>query len=372
MSSRDKDYGAIEVLKKAGIANPLRLKRVIRTTIESLKLNLSGLSLLTEAASGPFVVTSVMAKLAGAKRVMAVTRDSEYARTDEVIEQTLALGALCDLENGVEIYQGRSLGLFSDADIVTNLGFVRPIDGEAVGAMKPTAVVSLMCETWEVRHQDIDLEACRRKGIALLGTNEDYPPLEVFNYSAWLCLKMLLAAQIELFRTKVLIVGDDKFASVLTRKLENCGIWARVAPHLRDPVDLRDIDAMVIADYSRKEMIIGPHGDLTASELVNKAPGLTIVQFAGQIDLQSLEEMGVHVFPNIALGPSRMAKTLAELGPKPVIELHGLGLKVGEALARARLVEGLDVNGSVAYALKNSPAQDFEGQSRKVHEQRVG
>ena len=371
MRPGEREWGAIEILKKAGIANPLRLSRVIKTTIEALKLNLSGLSVLTEAASGPFVVTSVMAKLAGAKRVIALTRDSEYARTEEVIEQTQALESLCGLAKGVEICQARSLDLFSDADIVTNLGFVRPIDGEAVAAMKPTAVVSLMCETWEVRHQDIDLEACCRKGIAFLGTNEDYPPLEVFNYSAWLCLKMLFAAQIEVFKSKVLIVGGDKFASVIARQLENCGIWARTVPHLRDSENLQDIDALVIADYSRKDMIIGPQGDLTASELANRVPGLTVVQFAGQLDLQSLKEMGVHVFPDIALGPGRMARTLAELGAKPVIELHGLGLKVGEALARARLTERLDMNESVAYALKNSPAQDFKCQLRKVHEQRV-
>lgn len=362
MRPADKALRAIETLKKAGIANPLRLARLIRATIEHLRLDLSNLSILTEAASGPFVVTAVIAKLAGAKRVMALTRDSEYARTSEVIEQTQALESLCGLDEGVEIYGGRSLELFSGADIVTNLGFVRPIDGEAVGAMKPTAVVPLMCETWEVRHQDIDLEACRRRGIAFLGTNEDYPPLEVFNYSAWLCLKMLFAAQIEVFKSKVLVVGGDKFASVITKRFENCGIWARTVPHLRDTESFQQVDALVIADYSRKEMIIGPQGDLTASELANRAPGLTIIQFAGQIDLKSLKESGVHVYPDIALGPSRMAKTLAELGAKPVIELHSLGLKVGEVLARARLLEGLDVNESVTYALKNSPAQDFEGQ----------
>ena len=371
MKPADRVLRAIEILKKAGIANPLRLAQLIRTTIEQLMLDLSDLAIMTEAASGPFVVTPVIAKLAGGKRVMALTRDSEYASTDEVIEQTQALESLCGIEGGVEVYQRRSLELFSHADIVTNLGFVRPIDGEAVGVMKPTAVVSLMCEPWEVRHQDVDLKACRRKGIAFLGTNEDYPPIEVFTYSAWLCLKMLFAAQIEVFKSKVLVVGGDKFASVITRQFKNCGVWARNVPHLRDTVNLQEIDALVIADYSRKDMIIGPQGDLTASELADRAPGLTIIQFAGHIDLRTLDALGVHVYPDIALGPSRMAKTLAELGAKPVIELHGLGLKVGEVLARARIREGLDVNESVAYALKNSPAQNFVGQLRNFHEQRV-
>ena len=65
------------------------------------------------------------------------------------------------------------------ADIVTNLGFVRPINGEFLRRLKPTAVIPLMFETWEYRHADLDLSECRRLGIAVLGTNEHHPDLKI-------------------------------------------------------------------------------------------------------------------------------------------------------------------------------------------------
>jgi hypothetical protein len=38
------------------------------------------------------------------------------------------------------------------------------------------------------------------------------------------------------------------------------------------------------------------------------------------------------VHPGVALEPHRMAHTLATLGPRPIVELHAVGLKVGQLL----------------------------------------
>ncbi len=138
---------AIEILHQAGIDNPVRLVDLIRKTINFLELDLSELTVLTEAASGPYVVTPVIAALAGAERVIALTQESSYANVKSVIAQTQALETLCQLQDRVEIHARRSLDLFAEADIVTNLGFVRPIDAAVVQMMKPTAVLPLMCES---------------------------------------------------------------------------------------------------------------------------------------------------------------------------------------------------------------------------------
>src|SRR5215208_1051885 len=116
---------AIRVLQKAGILNPFRLLTLIQKQISFLQLDLSGLTILTEAASGTYVVTPIIASLAGAERVIALTEDSRYATSDEVITQTRALEAFCDVVTAVEIHKQRCLDLFSQADIIKNLGFVR-------------------------------------------------------------------------------------------------------------------------------------------------------------------------------------------------------------------------------------------------------
>jgi hypothetical protein len=116
---------------------------------------------------------------------------------------------------------------------------------------------------------------------------------------------------------------------------------------------------LVVADYTRCEAIIGPGGDIETADLVRLGGHVTVIQFAGQIDAAGLVEQGVAVYPGANLPARRMSMTLGALGPRPVIELHAAGLKVGEAIARAFLERGLNHEAAVRYALEHSPAQQF-------------
>lgn len=326
---------ASDILGKAGILNPRRLITHIRDTIAHLNLDLSGLNILTEAASGPYMVTPIIASLAGAAKIMALTRDSSYASSNTVIEQTRALEELCNAPRKIEIYTKRPYKVFKQADVITNLGFVRPIDANIISMLKPSAVITLMCEAWEYRSSDVDIDACKNRGISVLGTNEDYPGLDIFAYSGWLCLKLLFDAQIEIHKSRAIIVSSDKFGKVIQRLLERCGINTVLTSKL-NPQLLPDIDVLIIADYSRDDEIIGQNGDITVAELARIAPDITLIQFAGRIAVKAIRKLGLTVFPGIELQSHRMAKTLAHLGPRPVVELHTAGLKVGEIAARNR------------------------------------
>ena len=346
-------------MRQAGTANPARMAALVRAAAARLELNLSGLCVLTEAASGPFVVTPVIAAAAGADRVLALTRDSSFASADAVIQQARALELLCGLPETIEIHQQRTPELFAAADIITNLGFVRPIDSQAIAVMKPTAVAPLMCESWEYRPGDVDLEACARKGIPVMGTDEDHPKVRVFDNSGWLAIKMLLEAEIEVFKSQVLVVGTDKFRPVIAKQLTQAGSRAIEADTLINlaPETLAELDAILVADYTRRDTIIGQVGDISPARLSELAPHVTVIEFAGVIDVAGLKTQGIHVYPGIGLQPRRMAFTLAELGPRPVIDLHAAGLRVGQALAEARLKLSLDLEQTVQYALDASPAQ---------------
>jgi hypothetical protein len=321
---------------------------------------LSGFTVLTEAASGAFVVTPIIAAMAGADRVLALTRDSKYATAQNVIRQTRALEELCQGPRQVDIFTTRSMDLFFQADIVTNLGFVRPIDRQAVAAMKPTAAVPLMCEAWEFRNGDVDLAACRAKGIVVLATNEDHPAVNVFAYSGWVALKMLLDAGLEAYKSRILIVSHDKFGMVISDTLSRAGIAAILVESLRGIRDIEDMDAILIADYCREKSIIGPDGQIGAPELAQRAPRATVIQFAGRVDLDGLKRAGMAVFPGCELGPHRMARTLAALGPRPVIELHAAGLRVGQGIAQSRLRDHLNPFEAARNTLASTPAQDLK------------
>ena len=326
-------HQAIELLRRAGIANPVRLVQLTAQTVEALRLDLSGMVVVTEAASGPYVVTPIIAAIAGAAEVRAITADSRYASAAEVVAQTEAFQTLCGARNTVKIYTKRSIDIFRGADIVTNLGFVRPLDAEAIAAMPLGSMIALMCEAWEFRPGDIDLDFCRSRGIRVVATNEDYPGLDVFNYSGYLCAKLLLDAQLELHKCEVLIVGGDKFGSVICDCLRRLGVFAKLSSALC-PSDLATVDAVVVADYSREGAIIGDAGDMTAAEVARARSSLTVIQFAGQVDVVGLEREGIFVHPGSALPAHRMAVTLAGLGPRPVAELHTAGFKVGELVIR--------------------------------------
>lgn len=349
----------IVTLRSAGITNPKRLIKLIKETISKHQLDLTGLTVLTEAASGPYMVTPVIAALAGAKRVIALTRDSQYGSFELVTQQTRALEELCGLTKKIDIYTQRKQEAFAEADIITNLGFVRPIDKNVIDVMQSTAVIPLMCEAWEFRPGDLDLEACSAKGVLVLATDEDASEVDVFSYSGWLCQKMIFDAQIEVYKSKYLVVGTDKFSKVIHHHLRKLDLCVTKVEYLNEitPRQLQDIDVLIVADYTREDVIIGCGGDISCEEIAANAPELTIINFAGKCDVDELTRLGLYIYPERNITAHQMGITLAGIGPRPVVELHTAGLKIGQVASRARKILGLDVADAIEHALTNSPAQ---------------
>ncbi|HET6993507.1 MAG TPA: hypothetical protein VFI06_00935, partial [Chitinophagaceae bacterium] len=62
--------------------------------VEALGLNLEGKTVLTEAASGAYVVTPLLAAIAGAK-VYAFTRTTSYGTVEEIFANTKKLIEEC-------------------------------------------------------------------------------------------------------------------------------------------------------------------------------------------------------------------------------------------------------------------------------------
>lgn len=319
-------------------------------TIDRLGLDLSGMVVLTEAATRIFAVTAPMAALAGADRVWAVAADTAYGSAAGATETTRLLARSCGVESRLSTSSSLSTAILREADIVTNLGSVRPLDAARVRALKRTAVIALMCEAWELRPGDIDVEACRSHGVPVLGTNEDHPAVDVWRDVGMLAVRLLLDAQIEVRRSDVLVVSSDAFGPVITEHLASTGARARLTSTLREvrPDELGGVDALLVADYTRDDEIIGADGDMTVADVAAAAPSLVVVQVAGRVDVSGLMDAGVTVSPPLPLPAHRMASTLAAIGPRPVIELHGAGLRVGQwgVSLRRRGIEALDVLGT--------------------------
>ena len=337
--------------------NARRTGRLIRESIEQLGLDLSGLAVLTEAATGHYAVTAAIAAAAGAESVFAVARDSAWGSANEASAETRAMVLSTTGTDSLTIVDQLSPDVLSTADVITNLGFVRPLDEQRVRHLKSTAVVSLMCEPWEVRPSDVDVTACVRRGIAVLGTNEGTPEWPVFSYSGPLAVQMLFEAGIEVLGTRIAVLGRDRFAPEIAKALRRAGAVVRVDRRLTRSSSLaavRGVDVVIVADYASDDVIVGASGLLRTVDLASVAPDATIIQFAGGVDDVDLRAAGHNVWPSPVVPPRRMSRTFAALGPKPVIQLHAAGLRVGEAVARLRL-QGIPANDAIETVCRELP-----------------
>lgn len=350
-----------DYFKQQGLKNPHRVRRLIEDAIKFNKLNLTDLVVFTEAASKNYVVTPIIAAMAGAK-VYAITSDSQYGKAKDVEKFTYDFAEFCDVRNRIKVIFEKKNEIISQANIITNLGFVRPIDKNFVEMMNEKAVIPYMSEAWEYREGDIDIDACRSKNIPVMATNEDYSGLEVFDFSGNLCIKMLFELDIEIYKSKIVVVSGDKFGRVIEKYLKAIGADVCLIEDLKSEGGrryLKNSDALIIANYINDDVFVGTEGaQISAKELVELSRKISVIQFAGDVDVDELDKYNILYFPQKRIGKFRMGMTLAELGPKPIIDLHCAGLKVGEIMGRARL-NGKSVEDAKIKALKHSPAQDF-------------
>ena len=325
--------------------NIKRIEKLIGDAIDTYDLDLSGLTVFTEAASGNYVVTPLIAALAGSDRVFATTRDSRYGKAVDVRNFTLELAQRWGVGDRVEVVSDKLPSMLSQVDIVTNLGFVRPIDKNIIAHLKPTAVLPLMWETWEFREADLDLSECRRVGITVLGTNEREAGLDLFTYVGYLAVKLAFELEIEIYRSKVVVVGSGPFGESCVEafdKLEaDIGYIDLSADNSLGTESakstLRGADLVVLVEHHSPVCLIGSEGQITVDELLMLSPHLSIIHIAGHINREEIDGAAIPCLPQKSAAPGYMSVATDYLGPKPVIALHTAGLKVGEAMARARL-----------------------------------
>lgn len=314
----------------------------------------------------------MLAARAGADRVVAVTRDSRYGSKESVASATAAAAREWGLADVVEVHFSLDRELVAAADIITNSGFVRPIDRGVISWMKDTAVVPLMWETWELRADDLDLDACRERGIAVLGTDESAPTHELYGYGGFIVLKLLFELGLEGYKSNVVLLGGGAgLGRSAKRLLDAVGVTAawfaddEPGAHPYDALShwpLADVDAIVVAEHRRPTRILGEDGILDPIRLAAEHPALRVGVVSGNVDAERLRASGLRYAPEVIRDFGFMSYQASDLGMRPVLELYAAGLKVGEAMARGRRM-GLSVADAEEFALLHSPAMAFAGEA---------
>jgi hypothetical protein len=312
--------------------NPSRMLSKTATAIDRCALCLKGFAVVTEAATGPYAITPVMAAMAGAE-VFAVTRTTSYGTVDQVRNITMGLAGLAGVAPQVRVFDTLQPEIVAEADIVTNSGHVRPINAEMVARMKSTAVIPLMYEEWEFREGDLDLGACRRHGIGVAGTNERHPEIGVFPFLGMMAVKLLLDAGIPVFKSSILLLCNNPFAKFIEDGLQNSGAAVISVPELSAAVEIcSEVDAILVALRPKSTPVL----DGSDLQLITRLfPGAVVVQFWGDLDRRQLAMMGIAFWPNGEISTGHMGILPSAIGPEPVIQLQCGGLKVGEVMATA-------------------------------------
>jgi len=333
-----------------------KLVKYIKNSIKKFSLDLSDRIVLTEAATGNYVVTPIIAAAANAKIVYAFTKNSEYGSIDEVKKQTYSLAKELSVENKIMVVDRLDTIPFEDIHILTNTGFLRPINSDIISKLSQNCVIPLMYEPWEFRPGEIDLEACYRKGIKVYGTNENDERLKLFDYLGLNVIYILLGEGIFPIDHKIILIGCEKFVYPVFNILSQCGYKVDfITKYENSHFALQDYDAIIILEHIRNILIIGEKNKAFIDK--NQISEDTIViHISGNVDFNNVN---FKYIPETIKPFSYMSIRADYLSPKAVIDLHTAGLKVAEGMLKANEM-GLKGEDYKRFMEKNYPALSFE------------
>ncbi|MFL6127505.1 MAG: hypothetical protein ACJ73E_00375 [Mycobacteriales bacterium] len=318
----------------AGLRPP-RLLRLARQAVLSCGVDLSGLTVLTEAATGPYVLTPVLAALGRAARVHAVTRATRHGTVEEVRRRTAELAALAGVADRIEVRTGLTPELAATADVVTNSGHLRPLDARLAGWLRPDAVVPLMFEAWEIDlgRDDVDLAALRNRGIRFAGTNERNPAVGVFGFLGPMAVRLLTDAAVAVHGSRIGLLCDNPFRDFLLDGLTAAGATVQPGERLSDLELAEDTDAVLVALRPTGAPVLS---DADVHRVAAEAPTAVLAQFWGDLPRQRCADAGVPVVPAAAPQPGHMGVLPSAVGPEPVVRLQAGGLRVAAVLRKPR------------------------------------
>jgi hypothetical protein len=328
------------------------LNKKILDTIKRLNLDLSGKIVLTEAATGAYVVTAIIAALAGAE-VYAFTKNTKYGSINKVREQTNELCNQFDETLSIKIIDNLTPEILSKIDIITNSGHLRPLDENKLKHLKKGSVIPLMYEDWEWRESDLNLDFCKKNNILVGATNERHPDVDVFSYLGDMALKMIFDADLCLHNNSFILLCNNDFGPFIAKTLASCCYKLLVidkdenkkkyeeikvdfsntfdSPQI--PIEYKSSAAIIFTAYPFDKTWIGDDAtDIKVNDLIKQLDTPFIVRYAGDIDEIYCKDK-VPFYPK-KVTSGHMGILPSEIGFDPIIKLQAGGLKVGELLLK--------------------------------------
>jgi hypothetical protein len=319
--------------------------------VRALDLDLRGKTVLTEAASGAYIVTPILAAIAGAK-VFAFSKTTRYGKVEEIFSNTRALAdSFKEFPLDIHLTDQLSPEIIAQADIITNSGHLRPLNESILKHAKDGAVIPLMYEAWEWRDADMDIGYVRKRGIKIGATNERHPQVDVFNYLGDMALKQIFDSGICPYKNKFILLCNNDFGPFIAKVLagicdglavidldehrprynENQIDWIGGFPDVNIPENYKNAEAVIFTAYPFDKDWIGDKTPVSIHQIRSQLSDPFILRYAGDLNEDYLYNMGVRFFPR-HVHNGHMGILPSAIGYDPIIRLQSGGLKTGEAL----------------------------------------
>lgn len=325
------------------------MKEKLQHIIQDLNIQLQNECVLTEAASGAYACTPVLAAIAGAE-VHAFARDSRYGSANECIREVQTLAELCGVSNRIHFHSEKNEMPWERATVITNSGALRPLDSPTLGRVSASCRIPLMFEAWEFRPQDLDLDFCKSKGICVAGTNERHPQVDVFGYLGDMVVRLIQDAKQTPYRNKFIVVSNNDFTPYLCKPLVSMSAAVGVYCPLEYKSEIENLGATYLGDWNVAEI---PNDWKSASAVIYTGSPFSenlwgtfpllnfniwkslnsplLLRFAGDVREADLVQHEINFHPkNVPAG--HMGILPSAIGWDPIIRLQAGSLKVAELM----------------------------------------
>lgn len=345
---------------------------IVKEQIIKFDLDLTGLTVITECASGFYAYNTFVPILANAKKVIAVSKTTSHGSFDQNKKNIEYLAKKLEINiSKLVVVDKLDAQHIKEADIITNSGHVRPINNEMISQMKRTAVIPLMWETREFRDDDLDLKSAIQNDVLVLGTKETSKEIDMRGYAGALGLAILIYLKLEIYKTKVVLFGKELLGTSIADTFEKNSVeylWFVDNPTDNTQKSYKELgnyknvignyDLVLFAEHSYSDEILTKGHGLTLKDLSHLNKEIKVGIIAGNINENDLIDSSLEYFPKKIMPPGYLSFQPYDMGAKPVIELFSAGLKIGQQMAIQRLT-GMSLEETIKFMTTKSFAMDF-------------
>jgi hypothetical protein len=312
-----------------------RFIRYIKNSIKTFELDLNELNLFVPVLPVYTSIFPVMASLAGAKQVCAITDDLETVNRTAMYQQ------LYDWKTEVSFINELNQQILSHLDIIVKSDDTSYMDRKSINFLKKECVISCFPQNCDFSSvSGIDAESCAEKGIKIILLNPNCKEIGLFKHISHLILKRCYENGISLYKSKILLVGGGELTENILSLLKAIGANVFVAstnrPEDRDYAikHISDSDAVILCEYPlTNEIILGNNGFINIHEAKEKNPELKIIHLSGKVEMNPLILSGLDYCPDTII-QNTLNLNIRETSLKLICDTVAATLKSAESLIK--------------------------------------